>query len=213
MALKLLNFLPQEEKFYRMMEELSVYANRSVLQLEILLKTDDPAQMDHAAVEISDIKTQAKACNRNLTHEVCRTFITPFDREDIQGFAVTLYNIPKLINKIQNRLMLHRIRPFNNDFIRMVDIMVQQTTALSEVIQLLNNGRKVKDMHEKSARLHDLEDQGDQLLGQLIAESFFSIQDTREVILRKDIYEMLEDVTDFYRDCANLALRIVLKHS
>jgi uncharacterized protein len=211
--MKLLSILPREEKFYHMIDELAAYANTSARLLVTLIKSDNPHEIITAGQEISKSKAEAKKLYELLTAEVCRTFVTPFDREDLQAFADVLYNIPKLIEKIQDRLITHKLRHFNHDFTRMVEIIGLEANALDEVIRILNNGRKIREMHDKSAVLHDLEDRGDHLLGQLIAELFFSIQDTRELILRKDIYEMLEDVTDFYRDCANLALRIILKHS
>ncbi len=211
--MKLLNILPREEKFYHLIEDLSQYANESARLLHIIVTSENEQEIVKSGQKISQAKSEAKKLYENLTEEVCRTFITPFDREDIQAFADVLYNIPKLIEKVQDRLITHKLRPFNNDFPRMSEIISRQSEHLEKVIRILNNGQKLREMHEASGHLHELEDKGDALLGHLIAELFWSISDTRELILRKDVYEMLEDITDFYRDCANLALRIVLKHS
>ncbi len=211
--MKLLNFLPREEKFYHMLDELSVYANTSARLLDTMLHTEDEQKIIECGHGIADSKAKAKQVYERLTSEVCRTFITPFDREDIRAFAQILYYIPKLIEKVQDRLIVHKLRPYKADFSRFSEILTMQADTLEKVIKILNNGRKLKQMNEIAAIMDDLEDRGDQLLGQLIAEVFWNISDTRELILRKDLYEMLEDVTDFYRDCANLALQIILKHS
>ena len=65
----------------------------------------------------------------------------------------------------------------------------------------------------KVAQLHTLEANGDEVLGQLLSDLFKNHQDARDLILRKDIYDMLEKVLDRYRDAAEIALQIVLKHS
>ncbi|MBK8190601.1 MAG: DUF47 family protein [Vampirovibrionales bacterium] len=208
-----MSLLPKEEKFYHMMEELAGFAYQSVEQLNRIVRDDDPMAIVQIGQSMSEIKAKAKRCYYNMTSEICRTFITPFDREDIQAFGHTLYKIPKIADKIQERMIVHRLQPFNGDFTSLVDIISQQNEALKAVIGILNNNRKLNEMNERVATLHELEDRGDHLLGRLIADLFWSISDTRELILRKDIYEMLEEVTDYYRDCANVALQIVLKHS
>lgn len=208
-----MSLLPREEKFYHMIDDLAGFAYQSVAQLQTIVTDDDPMTIMQTAQRMSEIKAQAKRGYYQMTSEICRTFITPFDREDIQAFGHTLYKIPKIADKIQERMIVHRLRPFNGDFTSLVDIIVQQNEALKGVITILNNSRKLQEINEKAATLHELEDRGDHLLGQLIADLFWSISDTRELILRKDIYEMLEEVTDYYRDCANLALQIILKHS
>lgn len=211
--MKFPSLLPQEKKFYTLIGELSDYANQSAYLLVTLMASNTPEAMAETGQKILAAKTDAKKSYESMTTAVCQTFVTPFDREDIQAFADTLYNIPKLIEKIQSRILSHKLQAHNKDFNRMTDIIVREADALSGVIHILNNGQKLKEMHDKVAVLHELEDQGDRLLGQLITEAFDDIQDTRELILRKDIYSMLERVTDYYRDCANLALQIILKHS
>lgn len=195
------------------MAELSVYANNSARLLDTMLHSTEPEKIIQYGHEIAENKANAKRVYTTLTSEVCRTFITPFDREDIRAFAQLLYYIPKLIEKVQDRLIVHKLQTYRNDFSRFSEIISLQADTLDQVIKILNNGRKLKQMSDVAAVMDDLEDRGDQLLGQLIAEVFWTIEDTRELILRKDLYEMLEDVTDFYRDCANLALQIILKHS
>ncbi len=209
----MINLLPREDKFYRMLEDLGGHANQSIRQLKILTESDNPDEVDRASRDISHIKTQAKKSIESLTEEICRTLITPFDREDLREFSVVLYNVPKLSEKIKDRLLTHKLHTRNGDFHKFIIIIEREADAMEAVLKELSGRLNTKTIHAKAAVVHELEDQGDQLLGELIAEAFHDVQDTRELILRKDIYEMLEDVTDLYRDAANIALQIVLKHS
>ncbi len=208
------NLLPREEKFIKMLKELEAHANQSCRLLKTMVeRRDDEAAIRDAAEGIRKSKREAKKSLEIITQEICRTLITPFDREDIQQFAVVLYHIPKLIDKITVRLLTHGMYPFNGDFNQFVAIIERQAEAMSAVLQEFSGKLNTKTVNAKAAILHELEDQGDVVLGQLIASSFHDIADIRELILRKDIYEMLEDVTDQYRDAANVALQIILKHS
>jgi uncharacterized protein Yka (UPF0111/DUF47 family) len=208
------NFLPREEKFIKMLMELEAHANQSCRLLKVMVELRAEASaIEQASEGIRRSKREAKKVMEHITQEICRTLITPFDREDIQEFAVSLYHIPKLIDKITVRLLTHDMHPFNGDFNKFVEIIERQAEAMSAVIKEFSGKLNTKTVNAKAAILHELEDQGDVVLGQLIASSFHDIADIRELILRKDIYEMLEDVTDQYRDAANVALQIILKHS
>lgn len=209
----LMSLLPKEEKFYVMLDELSKTATESCLTLCKLIESTDEDDLPNYGIQIEALKSKAKQQIATLNSEICKTFITPFDREDLQALGATLYLIPKIAEKIQKRMLTHNLKPFNKDFNQLSDIVKSQTAILDEIIFYLKKGRKMKEIDERVTQIHELEDKGDSILGQLIANSFYSIDDTRELILRKDIYEMLEDATDYYRDCANLALQIVLKHS
>jgi uncharacterized protein Yka (UPF0111/DUF47 family) len=208
------NLLPREDKFLKMLQDMELAANRSARLMKKLVehRHDEPVVLD-ASEEIYKYKREAKKTLETLTQEICRTLITPFDREDLQEFAVALYNIPKLITKITDRLLTHNMHPYNGDFNQFVALIDRQAEAMSAVIRELSGKLNSRTVNAKAAILHELEDQGDVVLGQLIASSFHDIEDVRELILRKDIYEMMEDVTDQYRDAANVAMRIILKHT
>ncbi len=205
--------LPKEDKFYRMMQEIGQHANASARHLKVLVESTDDETIKAAAKAISTHKSEAKKIIATLTEEACRTLITPFDREDMQEFAGELYDVPKHIEKVKDRMLRHNLQDFNGDFSRFATVIERCADSMDTILTELSGKLNTKTMNAKAAVMHELEDQGDEILGQNIADSFYSIQDVRELILRKDLYEMMEEITDLYRDAANVALRIVLKHS
>ncbi|MDH4379469.1 MAG: DUF47 family protein [Vampirovibrionales bacterium] len=207
------SLLPQDDKFLHQLELLAHYAKESTAQLVTLIHSDHPAQRIQAGEDIRRIKAQAKAELSTLTTEVCRTFITPFDREDLQEMAACLYNIPKHNDKIQDRLLTHNLLAWQNDFAQLADVAARQSIIMDDVMTLLHGSANLPAMNAKVEAIHELEDQGDRLLGEWISRAFKELETTPSLILRKDVYELLEDISDSYRDCANVALRIVLKHS
>lgn len=209
----MLGILPKEDKFYKMLNDLGKLAYEASHSLKILIDSKDETAITKASEDISLAKTEAKKINQSLTEEACRTLVTPYDREDMQEFASVMYDVPKLIEKIKDRMQTHELKDHNGDFSNFASIICRQAEAMEQVLEELAGKLTTKTIHNKAAVMHELEDQGDNILGEIIERSFRDIEDTRELILRKDLYEMLEDVTDFYRDAANVALRIVLKHS
>jgi uncharacterized protein Yka (UPF0111/DUF47 family) len=208
------NLLPREDKFIKMLMELDANASNSARLLRMLVANRQDAVVTQQTYEaINKSRREAKKTLEHITQEICRTLITPFDREDIQEFATMLYHIPKIISKVTERMLTHNMQSFHGDFEQFVAIIERQAEAMSAVLQEFSGKLNSRTINAKAAILHELEDQGDVVLGKLIASSFNDITDTRELILRKDIYEMLEDVTDQYRDAASVALQIMLKHT
>ncbi len=205
--------LPNEDKFYVLMRELSAQASAATLLLQEFTEATDIAARAQAGQKIADCKAEAKRLSETITREVSLSFITPFDREDIQEFATHLYKIPKTIDKIRERFELHDIRSDGNDFSRQVDLIVLEAKEMQDIVEALTKKGSEKAIIAKVDVLHELETRGDEVLGDLLKHLFLNTHDARELILRKDIYDMLEKVLDRYRDASAVALQIVLKHS
>jgi len=209
----MVSLLPQDTLFQKMLTELTALAANSAHMLDVLVKNASPESTAQAAKQIAENKTRAKKLSQDVHAAVCRTFITPFDREDLQELNTVLYFIPKLIHKTQLRIETYQIYNWEDDLAQFTTVIVRQTDALKELIALVNGKRNLNDMYSLTAVLHELEDQGDTLLVQLTAKSFYAMDDVKHLFLRHDVYRLLEQVTNTYRDCANLAMNIVLKHS
>ena len=207
------NLLPKEDKFYVLMRSLSDQAHSGTLLLKDYIDAKDNASRQETGRKIAACKAEAKRLIEKITREVSLSFITPFDREDIQGFSVHLYKIPKTIDKIRERLELHDIKSDGADFGRQVDLIVQEAAAMQDIVEALTKKGSEKTIIAKVDVLHDLETKGDEVLGELLKKLFAETTEPRDLILRKDIYDMLEKVLDRYRDASAVALQIVLKHS
>jgi len=205
--------LPKEDKFYELMRALSAQAHDSAVLLNAFTAMPAGPQRDVLSQKIIAVKAESKRLIETVTREVSISFVTPFDREDIQEFCSQIYKIPKTIDKIRERLELHNIDTNDGDFARQVSLIVQEANAMQDIVEALTRKGASKIIVEKAAELHRLETNGDEVLGSLLAKLFTGDRDARDLILRKDIYDMLEKVLDRYRDAAQIALQIVLKHS
>lgn len=209
----MLKLIPKNETFFVQLENLGRCALESANGLSVVVGSDDMDAVHAAAAKLVNAKQSAKTEFNAITEAICRTLITPFDREDMQDFAYLLYHVPKQIEKIKERMLTHGIRDFNGDLSRFTIIIDREAAMMSEILQSLSGKLNTRAIQAKVAVMHELEDQGDKALGSAIADGFYSVADTRELMIRKDLYEMLESVTDLFRDAANVAMRIVLKHS
>ena len=204
---------PKDNKFCVLLEGLSAEAQGCALHLKTFVESADAAERAAAGAAIEAARKRSKEMTGQVTAELCRTYITPFDREDIQDIAGDLYKIPKTIQKIKERLSMHGITSVKGDFSRQIDLIVQEAEAMEEMMKELTKGHDDDRVIAKAAVLQELENRGDAILGELLVSLFKENTDARDLILRKDIYDMLEKVVDRYRDAASVALQIVLKHS
>lgn len=211
--ISLARLLPREEKFYRFIEQLAVHAENGARHLQAYVRSTDAQGREKAAAAMKQCRLDAKAVSGEVTKELCLTFVTPFDREDIQDFCAGLYKITKTIEKIRDRMELAGLSSDRSDFARQIDLIVQEAAAMKDMVHALTGGGKSAQILEKVAVLRDLENKGDAVLSDLLKSLFGEARDPRDFILRKDIYDMLEKVIDRYRDAAGVALQIVLKHS
>jgi uncharacterized protein Yka (UPF0111/DUF47 family) len=211
--IKLPNLLPRKNKFDILLEQLATKSHDSARELKAYTQSRDEADAARAGEAIKRIRTEAKLISIDVTRELSTSFITPFDREDIQEFAVNLYKIPKLIEKIRERMELHGMNNKSGDFSQQIDLIVEEAETLQTMVVALLKSRDFAQIKDKIAILHNLEQRGDDILGELLQKLFRENLEARDLILRKDIYDMLEKVIDRFRDVASVTLQIVLKYA
>jgi uncharacterized protein Yka (UPF0111/DUF47 family) len=211
--LKKLGLMPREEKFYVLLEKLAVQARVSAHHLKSYIESKNIEEKSAAATALHECRTEAKKLSFEVTEQLCLTYITPFDREDIQDISADLYRITKLIEKVYERLSLHKMEVNRGDFSRQVNLIVQEASIMENMVHDLITGAGADKILKQADALRDLENEGDVVLSELLGELFRNTTEARELILRKDIYDLLEKVIDAYRDLAGIALQIVLKYS
>lgn len=210
--LNISRLLPSEEKFFTLLQELTEQAGMSATLLKSYINAADDGAREKASKAIHASRSVAKRAAADITRELCLTFVTPFDREDIQDLSSTLYKIPKTIEKVIEFIELHPL-PSISETMKQTDLILQEAEVMHALIKALVTGAKLKIVMEKADLLDKLEDEGDKMLRILLSDLVKNTSDARELILKKDIYDMLEKVIDRYRDGAAIALKIVLKHN
>lgn len=204
-------FLPREGKFYTMLEDMTRHATLSCELLHQLVDAT-PDQRPALAEKIRDMKKQAKRQMNEMQERLIYSFITPFDREDMQEFSLVLYRIPKQVDKIKSRIMI--LPPVMEDATlrQLLNIVQEEAKALQFLVEGLNK-RDIVELRKQADLIQDLEHQADEVL-ESFAVSFDSNQKSfYEALFRKDVYELLEKLTDHYKDGSDVAMRIILKHT
>lgn len=200
-------FLPKSDQFFDQLQQLAQCGCDVIHLLEPRINSGLPQPA------ILDAKQAARKTMEHLTDAVCRTFVTPFDREDLQAFAFYLYRILKIADKINQRITY---RPTQIDLYTVqLRIITEQADHMVGLVQQMAKSLNTKGVKEKARLISDLEHQADGDYNDKLAFLYSAppFADMRDFVLTKDLLQQFDKVADTYRDVANLALQIVLKHS
>ena len=204
-----LNFLPKEEQYFALFIQMTVYISDAARELKEML-----ADKDHDFVEyVRRIKGLEHACDE-LTHSIStrlnKSFITPFDREDIYMMSTALDDIVDLMNGAARAIIdydVHEIKDYAHDF---ADVIVRMAEQLREVVAILE---KPKNITQRLVEIHRLENEGDDIYHAAVAELFREEPDPLTVLKWKEIYEKLEAAIDRCENVANIIESVVIKHT
>lgn len=204
--------LPQDKIFNDNLLAMAKIAHESCQALHTLASSRSDAEIEPLSASILESKNKSKETFESMTAALYKSFITPYDREDMQELATTLYKIPKRANKIKSRLMAYDVGPHADRLMVFLDIALEQATALETMIGDFNAHRNTR-VQVMGQRIHELEDKSDDLLAQHLTALTDQNIDIKDFILMKNIFDLLEKMTDAFRDASDLAMRISMKHS
>ena len=141
-----------------------------------------------------------------------RTFITPFDREDIHELVGGLDDIIDGIDAVAKRFPLFHIKAMEPAFLQQADLLVQSTVAVSEAVHRLRKSRKLSELSDKLIEIHHKESVGDDNHHAAMSRLFAGGTDALEVMKWKELYDYIEHAIDCCEDVGNTLERIVLKN-
>ncbi|MEY2556545.1 MAG: uncharacterized protein QOJ36_1019 [Verrucomicrobiota bacterium] len=206
-------FLGHDEKFYDLLEASAKQADSSVHHLVDLLARIDNKDSFRDLEAFAQSRREDKRITQELTEELTKTFITPFEREDIQALAASLYKIPKTVEKIGERMVISPQDLPIPSFAKQVQLLDQAAEAVLSMVKQLRKGMNVRTAREMNAKLQTIEGEADELELELLRDLYQGNYDPKHIIFLRDLYELLEKVIDRCRDAGNVVLQIVLKNT
>ena len=202
-----ISLVPQKREFFRLLEGASANAVAISRRLVELME-GFPANED-VLRDIRDLEHEGD----RLTHEVVdllnRTFVTPFDRDDIYRLATAVDDVCDHVDEAAGDIVgygVDRIRP---KAIEQARVIVRSAEKLHEAVERLEGFR---DSDSQLRALRELEDEGDRLMREAVSELFSSGEDAISVIRWKDIHEQLEEAVDACENAADVLEAILVKN-
>ena len=207
-------FLPKDKVFYTLFESAS--SNLETLAKNLVQVVHESDYNKRAAIikEMEDLEHQ----NDHLTHEIFvelgKNFITPFDREDIHSLATALDDIADTIYASAKKINFYRIEPTTDSGIqKSADAIQQAVLAVNQAVVELRNLKNTQKIVDCVIKINSAENSADDLFDLSIEKLFDSDVDAKELIKKRELYMILETVTDKCEDAGNVIESIVVKYA
>ena len=204
-------FLPKGFNFFELFEEQAGFA---IDAARLYKETVSKGGVDEAALQkIQAIEHQADDTAHGIIDQLNKTFITPFDREDIYALAKELDDVIDMINTIMSRLKVYKLTGRNNNLVEFARVTEESVICVASAVKALRSVKHSKNVAEACVEIHRLENVGDALRDKALGEIFEKEKDPIAVIKWKEIYQDAETVLDICEDVAHVVSSILVKQA
>ena len=206
-----LPFIPKEEKFSELFEEAARNIVNASQALQDMINTWQ--FIDSRVAEITEMEHQGDTITHRVISLLHRTFVTPFDREDIALLAHTLDDILDYIHSAADAMFIYKIKEPTERAKELADILHQGVVEVEKSLAGLRKRSELKTMQERCVEINRLENMADRVYRAAMGELFENTDDITQLIKWREIYEHLEAATDRCEDVANVLEGVALKHA
>jgi len=170
--------------------------------------------IDQKLEEMDRIEHQGDTITHEIMFQLNRSFITPFDREDIGVLAHSLDDVTDLIQATADTMVLYKVREPGKRARELADILVQITTEVEHVMpSLRRHNANLEKILNSCVEINRLENVADKVYRTALKELFEDSNDITDIIKWREIYEHMESATDMCEDVANVLEGVALKHA
>jgi len=203
-----LKLIPRDAEFYDMFAQVAARLTGSATLLHELFKDPDKLEQHVAAIKV--LEHEADNLTRETIDRIDRTFVTPFDREDIHELAGELDDVVDLIDGTARRAAIFHITESRQHGIGLTEVLLRSARCVEDTV------RKMKDpaaVGAGNAQLKALEEEGDALYHEAMEVLFSSGTNPIDVIKWKELYDKIEDAIDQCDDVGSVLRSISLKNA
>ena len=205
------SFFPREINFFELFEKQTRYIveGAAALKAAVSKGTIDEPQL----ARISELETAADQVARDVIVQLNKSFITPFDREDIHALTKSLDDIIDMMNTIANRVHVYKITAVQKNIVEFAVVIESAAHALENAIKGLKDMKNYQSVMASCIEVSRFENISDSMRDTALAGLFENEKDPIMLIKWKEIYELLESATDRCEDVANIIESIILQKS
>jgi predicted phosphate transport protein (TIGR00153 family) len=208
------HFTPKEPKFFPILKEMAdVMLAASEIMIEFVKNYDHETAPEYYK-RIKEQELKGDALSNRVFDELDKTFITPFDREDINQLAGRLDDVTDYINSCAKKIVLYNPAKLPASALEIVNLIHEDAVCIGKAIDELDVLKKdAKQIKRYCKDLHDIENKADDVYEHFIIELFENAKDSIEVIKLKEIMNGLEKTTDAAEYVGKIIKMIIVKNA
>jgi predicted phosphate transport protein (TIGR00153 family) len=204
-------FLPKERNFFDLFEKQAACAVEASDCFKELVSKN---RLDDASLKkMEDIEHKADNVAHDIFEQLNKTFITPFDREDIHSLTKELDDVVDMIYTILNRMRVYRIEHIDKNLVEFSAVIDESVHAVALAVKGLRNMKHTKSVFEACVEINRLENVGDEMRDRFLGQLFENVKDPIFVIKWKEIYQDAETILDICEDVAHVVQSILVKQA
>ncbi len=205
-------FFPQDFDFFQLFDKQVDYAVDAARRFKEIVST--PGLIDNARYEsIKDMEHKGDHASHTIIEQLNKTFITPFDREDIYALTKELDDIIDMINTIAGRMKVYKLSGGNKHLMEFARVIEASVLAVATAVKGMRIKNNTKAVLAACVEVNRLENVGDSMRDAVLVELFETCKDPIMVIKWKEIYQDAETVLDICEDVAHVVESIMVKYA
>jgi len=204
----ILNFLPKEEQYFELFEQMTSYISDAA-QMLVEMLSDKDADFEEYSKRMKGLEHACDELTHSISTRLNKSFITPFDREDIYLMSSALDDIVDLIDDAARAIVMFDIHEVTDHARNFASVIQRMSAELHEIVSAL---KRPKGLTARLVEVHRLENEGDDIYHTAVAELFHDNRDPLFVLKWKEIYEKLEAAVDRCENVANIIESVIIKH-
>ncbi len=205
------SFMPRETKFFDLFEESAQNVVKAAQGLKKLV--DEWKNIEGEVAQITELEHQGDTITHQIMAQLNRTFVTPFDREDIALLGHTLDDVTDFIHAAADAMLIYKVDQPSQRAKELADIIVQAAAEVERAMPELRHRAELRQITTRCVEINRLENMADRIFRSAMAELFDNTTDLAQVIKWREIYEHMESATDRCEDVANVLEGVALKHA
>lgn len=206
-------FLPKDRVFFTLFENMAEVVGKMATQLQLMVNESDEDKRAEISAIIENLEHKNDDFTHNVFTELGRNFITPLDREDIHYLATALDDIADYIYASAKKINFYKINPNDLGIHKLAELVLQGSVEIKKAVHGLRDMKNLREMTEAIVKINSIENQADDVFDMSIDSLFNNENDFKEVIKKREIYQVLEIATDKCEDAANVIESIIIKYA
>lgn len=205
-------FVPKDKSFYPLFEEDIMNLVKATELLKQMLSDTDTDEQERIHKEIKEVEHYGDILTDKAYSQLNKSFITPFDREDIHELTSRIDDVVDSINGVSRRICLYKPKKLMPVYKKLAEIIHDAALELQVLIHCLNDTAANKaEITAACQKVTEIEHLADEFYYEAVGELFNKEKDPAELLKNNKILEILERVVDEEEDVTDVVRSIMIK--
>ena len=205
--------VPKDSKFFPMFIKVADNLVVGCKAFKDLANETDPAKYELHADKIKEIEHLGDNYTHDIFKELNGTFITPFDRQDIQDLTSSIDNVLDYINGTCQRIKLYKPKRLPAELSKFSDVLIESADLILYALQQIQSQKNYHNIKQACVKINTLENVADDLYHSGLSSLFENEKDAIELIKVKEILQTIEKATDCAEDVSDVLKTIIIKQA